>query len=166
MERRDPSLDGRVLLAVQARTHRTVAVRAARATSLLGEHAAAWLVVSAAAAALDADRRHVWVRVGTATLAAHAAAVVLKRVVRRPRPALDGLIVHGGTASDLSFPSAHATSTTAFAVAAAPLTGRGILVLPAVMAGARLAVGVHYPSDVLVGAALGALLARWVRSAS
>ena len=69
-----------------------------------------------------------------------------------------------GTPSALSFPSAHATSTTAAAVLMAPLTGLPLplLVVPP-MALSRLVLGVHYPSDVAAGVAVGALVARLVR---
>ena len=45
-----------------------------------------------------------------AAFAAHAAAVVIKRLVRRPRPHHPAVAVNVGTPSSLSFPSAHATS--------------------------------------------------------
>jgi len=63
---------------------------------------------------------------------------------------------------DFSFPSDHATA--AFAIAVALLLRHrraGILALAmaAVLSLARVAVGTHYPSDVLAGAALGAAAA-------
>ena len=65
-----------------------------------------------------------------------------------------------GTPSRLSFPSAHATSTTAAAMLYGRLLGRRLtpaLVPP--MALSRLVLGVHYPTDVAAGAALGAAVA-------
>ena len=64
------------------------------------------------------------------------------------------------TLSSLDVPSAHATSTTAAAVLYGRLLGRPLapLVVPP-MALSRLVLGVHYPTDVAVGAALGAAVA-------
>jgi membrane-associated phospholipid phosphatase len=132
----------------------------ARALSHFGEHSIGWLVVSAVGALLQPSGRRDWLLVGAGAFAAHAAAVLIKRVVRRPRPHHPAVEVNVGTPSALSFPSAHATSTTAAAVLLARVTG---LPLPALlvppMALSRLVLGVHYPSDVLAGVALGAAVA-------
>ena len=69
------------------------------------------------------------------------------------------------TPSQLSFPSSHATSTTAAAVAAAEVTRRrGPLLIVPVMMLSRMVLGVHYPTDVLAGTALGAATAKLVMS--
>ncbi|ANW18521.1 phosphatase PAP2 family protein [Streptomyces clavuligerus] len=65
-----------------------------------------------------------------------------------------------------SFPSAHATSASAAAVAfgallPAPLGAAALTSLAAAMCLSRLVVGVHYPTDIAAGAALGALAAHW-----
>lgn len=65
-----------------------------------------------------------------------------------------------GTPSRLSFPSAHATSTTAAAVLFGRLLdARLVPVLVPPMTLSRLILGVHCPTDVAAGAAVGAAVA-------
>src|SRR5205807_9047082 len=97
---------------------------------------------------------------GAGAFAAHAAAVLIKRLVRRPRPHHPAVAVNVGTPSRLSFPSAHATSTTAATILLARATGAplpAMLVPP--MALSRVLLGVPYPSDVASGVAVGAAIA-------
>ena len=97
---------------------------------------------------------------------AHGASIGVKRVVRRARPDHPSVEVRVGTPSRLSFPSAHATSTTAAAVLYGRLLRRPLVpVLVPPMALSRLVLGVHYPSDVVAGSALGAVVALAVRRA-
>jgi len=138
-------------------------VRAARGMSHFGEHALGWVAIAGVGAALDKPRRRRWAGVAVGAVGAHAASIVIKRVVRRPRPNDPSVQVNVSTPSKLSFPSSHATSTTAAAVLLGRLTG---LPLPAVLVPpmllSRLVLGVHYPTDVLAGSALGAVSAAAV----
>jgi len=94
---------------------------------------------------------------------------VISELVDRARPFVadpHGVHLFSSHAADPGFPSDHATA--AFAIAVAILLrkrGWGIaaLVLATVLSVGRVALGVHYPSDVLAGAALGAAaaLALW-----
>jgi undecaprenyl-diphosphatase len=94
---------------------------------------------------------------------------VISELVDRARPFVadpHGVHLFSGHAADPGFPSDHATA--AFAIAVAILLrkrGWGIvaLVLATVLSVGRVALGVHYPSDVIAGAALGsaAALALW-----
>lgn len=117
--------------------------------------------------------RAVWRR---ATLAAVlsaglalAAGKLISELVDRARPFVEdphGVHLFAPHAADPGFPSDHATA--AFAIAVAILLRRrgwGIVALVAatVLSIGRVALGVHFPTDVLAGAALGAAaaLALW-----
>jgi undecaprenyl-diphosphatase len=121
------------------------------------------LALAALGALVAPHRRKEWVVAGIGAFAAHAAAVIIKRVIRRARPHHPAIEVNVGTPSRLSFPSAHVTSTTAAAVLMGRVTG---LPLPAVvvppMALSRMVLGVHYPSDVAAGIVVGAAVANAV----
>ncbi len=93
---------------------------------------------------------------GAAAFTAHAASVVIKRIVRRQRPHDPRIVVGVGTPSSLSFPSSHATSTAAALVALSRISGsKAPLAGIPVMMASRLVLGVHYPTDVCAGVALG-----------
>jgi undecaprenyl-diphosphatase len=80
----------------------------------------------------------------------------VKLAVRRKRPDDRSLPPLIPTPTQLSFPSAHSASSAAAAVAYAGLVPRPALYpAAAAMALSRLYLGVHYPSDVAAGVALG-----------
>jgi membrane-associated phospholipid phosphatase len=154
-----------VMVAVQsALADQPGALTTARGLSHFGEHSIGWVTVSLVAALLVPRRRREWLVAGAGAFVAHAAAVLIKRVVRRKRPHHSAVAVNVGTPSQLSFPSAHATSTTAAAILMGRATGLrkgvGAAVLVPPMALSRILLGVHYPSDVAFGVALGAVVAR------
>jgi membrane-associated phospholipid phosphatase len=149
------------LVAVQsALADRPGLLAAARGLSHFGEHSIGWLAVALLGAVLMPRRRQEWLVAGAGAFVAHAAAVLVKRVVRRKRPHHPSVAVNVGTPSQLSFPSAHATSTTAAAILMSRATGLPlpVLLVPP-MALSRILLGVHYPSDVAFGIALGAAVA-------
>lgn len=155
--------DTSVLLAVQRGLGQAPVVTGARTLSHFGEHAIGWLAIGALGAAVDRPRRTRWLTGTAAVFAGHAAAVVVKRVVRRPRPHDPRVQVNVGTPSALSMPSAHATSTASAVVAYSQLLGfPGFAAALPIMALSRLVLGVHYPSDVVSGAVLGVAVGRAV----
>jgi membrane-associated phospholipid phosphatase len=158
------SVEVRALAQVQRRIGGPPVVRAARGLSHFGEHAIGWFAIGLVGAAVDRERRRDWLAGAAGVVAAHAASIAVKRVVRRQRPMDESVEVLVKTPSKLSFPSSHATSTTAAAVVYSGLTGRNLVpALVPPMLVSRLVLGVHYPSDVLAGAALGATVGGVVR---
>ena len=92
---------------------------------------------------------------------------VVKSLFDRPRPChtLDDLRVLVGCGRGTSFPSSHAVNNAAAATVLAwhfPRRAWAPLGFAALIAFSRVYVGVHYPSDVLAGAALGVGLAGGV----
>jgi membrane-associated phospholipid phosphatase len=123
--------------------------------SMLGEHGAIWLAIGLAGALVDPARRGEWLagarRVGLSYLVNQ----LLKLLVGRRRPA--GQLA--ATRSDLSFPSAHATTSFCGARVYGRL-GLPLYPLAVALAVSRLVLRVHHPSDVVAGAALGTVIAR------
>lgn len=134
-------------------------------------HGLLWFGVAAGIAALGGrpGRRAALRGVGSLALASATVNTIGKGAVRRARPLLDAVPVirqlrHQPITT--SFPSGHAASAAAFATGVAMESPRwGALVAPAAwsVAFSRVYTGVHYPSDVLVGAALGVGAAFAVR---
>ena len=155
------SLDEGLLRVARTRGHTPHAERAVARFSRLGEHGALWMAIGAAGWALDPPRRARWRRAVAGVAGTYALNMAIKQVVRRPRPQLPGLAPLTGTPTQLSFPSAHASTSFAGALSYARLgVPAGPLYALAVgLSLSRLYLGVHYPSDVLAGATLGKLVA-------
>jgi membrane-associated phospholipid phosphatase len=89
-------------------------------------------------------------------------------LVRRRRPfaaeaQIEGLVSH---APDRSFPSRHSASAIAMALVAWPASPERALAMGVLAAGiglGRIRAGLHYPSDVLAGSALGGIVGRVMR---
>ena len=116
---------------------------------------------------LTGNRRSV-ARMLVAVAAIYAASEVAGLVWRRRRPfaALPGVVAIVDHAAGRSFPSRHTASALAMAIIggrAHPRSGQAMLLVGAVLSAMRVAAGVHYPSDLLGGAALGALVGRVLR---
>ncbi|WP_233532366.1 bifunctional phosphatase PAP2/diacylglycerol kinase family protein [Antrihabitans sp. YC2-6] len=135
-------------------------------------HSALWAAVAGALAVSGRRNRRAAVRgllaIGSASLVANG---IAKPLFPRRRPPDESVpfvrrLLKPPVSS--SFPSGHAASAAAFATAVAiesPVAGAVVAPLAAAVAYSRVHVGVHWPSDVVVGAALGATLAlatrRW-----
>ncbi len=123
-----------------------------------------------------AGARHLaWRRAAVAAVLSAGLALaigkVISELVDRARPFVvdrSGVHLFSGHSADPGFPSDHATASLAIATAIFLRNrrwGAVAFLAAAVLSVGRVAIGVHYPSDVLAGAALGAgaALALWAR---
>ncbi|RDI68860.1 undecaprenyl-diphosphatase [Nocardia pseudobrasiliensis] len=136
------------------------------------DHGLLWFTIAGALASRKGAQRRAAVR-GVASLAAASflANIVLKTVFARRRPAAELLSPYRRLVrrpSSSSFPSGHSASAAAFVTAVAmesPRTGLALAPLAATVAYSRVHTGVHWSSDVLVGASVGTGVAlatrRW-----
>jgi len=146
-----------------SRSHGSFLDRVLPRLTRAANHSALWLVAAGFLGTLGGRRgkRAALRGLGSISLTSLLVNQVIKRLVRRPRPALR----HVPAARRLqappmttSFPSGHAASAAAFAVGVAseyPRAGAPLGALAAAVGYSRTYVGVHYPLDVAVGAATG-----------
>ena len=140
------------------------------ALSYAGSFGLVWLVLAAVVAARR-RRAGVLARTAIAVALADLCALALKAAIGRERPYVASpeqqpLLT---TAFEHSLPSGHAATSFAGAVVLAGAVQRlapALLALAAAIALSRVYVGVHYPSDVVAGAALGALVGLAVLAAT
>lgn len=161
-------LDGNILLWIQENV-RTVSLSVIFAPfTMLGNAGFLWIVLSLAMLCVRKTRKAGALALCAMALGLVATNLTIKPLVSRPRPwlAVEGLGYIVREDDPNSFPSGHACA--AFAAGMIWLRalpwrrGRIAAVVLAVCMGlSRLYVGVHYPSDVLAGALVGALCA-WV----
>lgn len=164
------ALDGRLFRAAAERrwpAAEPVLPRLSRSAN----HGVLWFATAAAVAVGRTPRaRRAAVRgLASLSLASLTINTLGKRSVRRPRPALDPVpSVRRLQRQPIttSFPSGHAASAAAFATGVAlesPAWGAVVAPVAFSVAVSRVYTGVHFPSDVLAGAALGAGAAFAVR---
>lgn len=165
--RRNPLLralgdaDQAVLRALRTRGHNPATDTVMKAFGAAGEWGAVWAAIGATAAAVDAGRRSRWSAAALVGPAAIGVNYAVKLAVRRQRPLIEGHPPLAAAPSKLSFPSAHASSSLAAATALGRVEGRARGPLYALAGGICLSrpyLGMHYPSDVLAGVALGLLI--------
>ena len=131
--------------------------------SYIGSFGLVWLVVALALSGFSLRRSWLLARVAVTIVVAELASGLLKLWIGRDRPPLAdpapepivSLPVTG------SLPSGHATVAFACATALAlpvPRLAVPLYVLAALIAFSRVYTGVHYPLDILAGAALGVVL--------
>jgi diacylglycerol kinase family enzyme len=143
---------------------------ALRALTQSANHGRLWMGIALAGALAGGRYRRAGVRgLGSLALASFVSNSLIKPVVGRRRPDLERTKLArriGERPWTSSFPSGHSASAGAFATGAAiemPLVGLALAPVSAAVAYSRVHVGVHYPSDVVVGAGVGVASALLVK---
>jgi membrane-associated phospholipid phosphatase len=159
--RQREALEERLLRLARTCGHTPAAERAVARFSSLGEHAAVWLAIGVLGGLAQPGQRRAWRRARRTIGGVYVTNTAIKLAVRRRRPELSDLPALTGTPTALSFPSAHAATAFAGALAYSRLgvPAPALYGLAASLAYSRLYLGVHYPSDILAGALLGTALA-------
>jgi membrane-associated phospholipid phosphatase len=157
--------DQAVLRFLRTRGHSEPFEATMRAIGLAGEFAVAWAAIGSIGASIDERRRTRWLAAAATGPAAVGINFVVKVTVGRERPLIEEHPPLARAPTKLSFPSAHATSSVAGAIALGRVEPRvrpALFALAAAICVGRPYLGMHYPSDVLAGAALGAVLGSLV----
>jgi membrane-associated phospholipid phosphatase len=144
--------------------------------SVLANHGKLWIALAIGLRLTGHRRasRAAWRGLGSLAAASATANLIGKGLASRSRPDADVPAARRLPEAPWtsSFPSGHSASAAAFATGAAlemPELAPGVIVLAAAVGASRVVTGVHYPSDVLAGFAIGiaagmATLIWWPRS--
>jgi undecaprenyl-diphosphatase len=144
-----------------------LAVRALVVVSWLGDGVLWYVLIGALALLGSTDERDVAMQMMLAGALNLPLYFWLKRSIGRPRPYVQcpGIEACARALDKFSFPSGHTLHAFTFLVILAwyfPAWGLAVLPLVVLIAISRVALGLHYPSDVAAGAALGAAVAAGV----
>ncbi|MBC3192058.1 phosphatase PAP2 family protein [Pseudonocardia sp. C8] len=161
----DKAITGFIATRPPSRVDRTL-----RRLTRTADHSVLWFAIAGILAVRRGAGRKAAMRgVVSIALTSFTANAVLKPLLPRRRPAAAELPAYRtipDAPSSSSFPSGHAASAAAFATAVTMENRRvapAVVPLAALVAWSRVHVGVHWTSDVLVGAAVGTAAAQLTR---
>lgn len=165
------NLDGEILLQIQQHLRTDMLTPLMKFVTFLGNGGWFWILCAVVLLAIPKTRKTGYAAVLSLIFGVIVTNLLLKNIVARPRPfaEIEALIPLIAKPTDFSFPSGHTTASFAVALVMLRMLPKKIgipaVVLAALVAFSRLYLGVHYPTDVLVGfvvALVGSLLAVWI----
>jgi undecaprenyl-diphosphatase len=133
--------------------------------SRVGDGVLWYTLVAVLAIACGAEGRQIALQCAVAGVTGLALYRALKNVLVRERPYIThaAIVCAARPLDRFSFPSGHTLHAVSFTVvicSALPLLAWVLVPMALLIAGSRVVLGLHYPSDVLAGGLIGALLAR------
>lgn len=157
-------IDDTIILFLHNHMHYPILDNVMVAITYLGEFGLLWIVIALLLCIFKKYRRYGVTMLCALIITAMVANLVMKPLIERPRPFLDlpDLKLLIPPPKGFSFPSGHSSSSF---VCAGILFGMNkkwgglALFTAALIAFSRVYLGVHYPSDVLVGMILGLIIA-------
>lgn len=156
-------LDQKILVALRTRGHSERTENLVGALGTFGEWGIGWAAIGLAGSLADRERAAVWHWAAAAAPVSVWVNYAFKLAIGRERPLIEDHPRLARAPSKLSFPSAHATSSCAGAIALGRMAPGARPIFYGLAAGiciGRPYLGMHYPSDVLAGVALGTTLGR------
>ena len=165
------NLDGEILLQIQQHLRTDLLTPFMKGVTFLGNGGWFWILCAVVLLAIPKTRKTGYAAVLSLIFGVIVTNLLLKNIVARPRPfaEIEALIPLIAKPTDFSFPSGHTTASFAVALVMLRMLPKKIgipaVVLAALVAFSRLYLGVHYPTDVLVGfvvALVGSSLAVWI----
>lgn len=146
------------------RVSRAGLLRLFRVASRLGDGVLWYTLIAVLALAGGATGRLIALQCAVAGLTGLALYRALKNVLVRERPYMthDAIVCAGRPLDRFSFPSGHTLHAVSFTlVICSTLPAFALVLVPvaALIAMSRMVLGLHYPTDVLAGGALGAVIA-------
>lgn len=159
------TLDGQILLWIQEHVRNPILTAFFTRFTLLGDHGLLWIAVCLLLLIFRRTRKGGIIVMFSLLGSLLVNNILLKNLIARTRPyeVIESLQLLIAPQWDYSFPSGHAGS--AFAAAMAMFLslpkkfGIPALIVAALISFSRLYVGVHYPTDVLAGILTGVLIA-------
>lgn len=158
-------IDANVLLWIQKTVRCAQLTPVMKGFSYLGNAGIFWIAVSILLLIPKRSRRAGIIALASIVITFCICNLWLKNAVARVRPyeVINGLTILIGEEDTWSFPSGHAASSFAASIAilrcAKKWLGIPCVCIAALIAFSRLYVGVHYPTDVIGGIAIGMIVA-------
>lgn len=164
-------MDGAILMFLQEAVRNAVLDPIMKLITTLGNAGILWIILTILLLIPEKTRKIGWMSACALLFSLLINNILLKNLVARVRPynAIEVLIPIIKKPSEFSFPSGHTGSSFASACVLyrklPKKYGVPILILAILISFSRLYVGVHYPTDVLAGAATGIIcsyLGEWL----